>query len=368
MNTASVPRALFAPFALRGMWLRNRILMAPMSRYSCPDRMPNDELVAYYRRRAQAEVGLVLTGAAAVDRPAANNSPVLADFRPVCYPMWSRAVEAVHEAGGAIALQLWHAGGLYEFDPEYRPAPRESPSGLAAPSQEVGEPMSEEAIADVIAAYGRAAAAARTLGFDAVEIHAAHGFLLDQFFWSQTNRRRDRWGGARIAERARFAAAVIHRVRAAVGRDIPVLARISQWKEQDYGARLANNPEELRAWLQPLVDAGVDCFHCSQRRWWEPQFDGSDLNLAGWVKKVTGKPTITVGSVGLDVDVMSFFKGAAATPTSLAAVEERLGRGEFDLVAVGRALLADPHWVLKVAQGRYQDMKPFDRSATRIVW
>jgi 2,4-dienoyl-CoA reductase-like NADH-dependent reductase (Old Yellow Enzyme family) len=368
VKTAGASGAMFSPFELRGMQLRNRVVMAPMSRYSCPDRMPNDELVAYYRRRAQAQVGLVVTGAAAIDRPAANNSPLLADFRPVCYPMWKRAVEAVHEAGGVIAIQLWHAGGLYEFDPEYRPAPRESPSGLEAPGQEVGEPMSEEAIADVITAYGRAATAAKTLGFDAVEIHAAHGFLLDQFFWSETNRRRDRWGGSLISERARFAAAVIHEVRASVGHGFPVLARISQWKEQDYGARLANDPEEMRAWLQPLVDAGVDCFHCSQRRWWEAQFDGSDLNLAGWVKKVTGKPTITVGSVGLDVDVMSFFNGVAATPTSLGAVEERLGRGEFDLIAVGRALLADPQWVLKVMDGRYQEMKPFDKSVTGIVW
>jgi len=228
--------------------------------------------------------------------------------------------------------------------------------------------MSEQAIADVITEYGRAAAAAQQLGFDAVEIHAAHGFLIDQFFWEATNRRRDQWGGPRIADRSRFAAAVVREVRNSIGPDFPLSVRISQWKEQDYDAQLARNPAEMSAWLEPLVEAGADIFSCSQRRWWEPQFIGSELNLAGWVKQLTGKPTITVGSVGLNVEVMSFFSGSVAKPAPLNAVAERLERGDFDLVAVGRALLADPQWVLRVANGSYRDAKPFDKSATATVF
>ncbi len=360
--------SLFAPFVIKNLHLKNRFVMSPMSRYSCPGGVPNEELLAYLTRRAQAQVALVMTGGAAIDRPAANHSPILADFRPVCHPMWKRGVDAVHEAGGAIGIQLWHAGAWFNQAPGYRPAPLESPSGLAAAGRQVGEPMSEEAIADVIAEYGRAAAAAQALGFDAIEIHAAHGYLLDQFFWDETNLRSDRWGGRQLAERTRFPAAVIHEVRKTIGDAMPLSVRISQWKEQNYEARLAQDPGEMAAWLEPLVDAGADLFSCSQRRWWEPHFAGSDLNFAGWAKKLTGKPTITVGSVGLDVEVMAFFGGSVAKPQAIDAVAERLERGEFDLIAVGRALIADPQWVLKVQDGTYRDMKPFDKSAEAVVY
>ncbi len=360
--------SLCKKFRLRNCELRNRFVMAPMSRYSCPGAIPNEELVNYYKRRASAQVGLIVTGAAAIDRPAANNSPVLADFRPASHSMWKLAIDGVHDAGGAIALQLWHAGALYEFDPDYRPAPLESPSGLCAPSRKVGEPMTERAISEVIDEYGRAAVLAKNLGFDAIEIHAAHGFLLDQFFWGKTNLRPDRWGGPLLRDRTLFPAAVIQEVRRAVGPDFALSVRISQWKEQDYDACLAGDPNELEEWLRPLVDAGTDLFSCSQRRWWEPQFAGSSLNFAGWVKKVAGKPTTTVGSVGLDVEVMAFFAGTVAKPVAIDALAKRLEQGEFDLVAVGRALLADPCWVTKVLDGRYQDIKPFDRTATSTVY
>ena len=99
-------------------------------------------------------------------------------------------------------------------------------------------------------------------------------------------------------KRTRFAADLIRAVRKLVGPDFPISLRISQWKLQDYPAKLASTPQELEAWLVPLADAGVDIFHCSQRKFWEPEFDGSDLNLAGWAKKLTGKSTITVGQLG----------------------------------------------------------------------
>jgi len=219
--------------------------------------------------------------------------------------------------------------------------------------------MSDAAIADTIAAFARAAADARALGFDAIELHGAHGYLIDQFFWDGTNQRTDGYGGATIVQRGRFAAEILRAVRAAVGPDYPVIIRLSQWKLQDYGARLAKTPQEMEAWLRPLADAGADIFHCSQRRFWESEFEGSDLNFAGWAKKLIGKPTITVGSVGLSGEFIAAFGGESSKPASLDELLRRLDRGDFDLVAVGRALINDPQWVLKVRDGRHAELLDF---------
>jgi 2,4-dienoyl-CoA reductase-like NADH-dependent reductase (Old Yellow Enzyme family) len=147
-----------------------------------------------------------------------------------------------------------------------------------------------------------------------------------------------------------------------VGSEFPIILRWSQWKQQDYTARLAITPEELARFLMPLSNAGVDIFHCSQRRFWEAEFEGSDLNLAGWTQRITGKPSITVGSVGLDADFtpkpgeMTFRE---ADPASLDTLLHRLDNQEFDLVAVGRALIANPNWVNLVEAKRMDDLKPF---------
>jgi 2,4-dienoyl-CoA reductase-like NADH-dependent reductase (Old Yellow Enzyme family) len=115
--------------------------------------------------------------------------------------------------------------------------------------------------------------------------------------------------------------------------------------------------------LRPLVSAGVDMFHCSQRRFWEPEFEGSGLNLAGWTKKLTGKPTITVGSVGLSGEFIGSFAGDASEAVNIDGLLERLEREEFDLVAVGRALLVDPSWARKLHEGRFDELQPFTREA-----
>jgi 2,4-dienoyl-CoA reductase-like NADH-dependent reductase (Old Yellow Enzyme family) len=147
-----------------------------------------------------------------------------------------------------------------------------------------------------------------------------------------------------------------------------VIIRLSQWKGQDFTAKLARTPDEMEAWLEPMVDAGADCFHCSQRRFWEPEFEGSDLNFAGWAKRLTGKPTITVGSVGLSGDFIGGFGGETSHPASLDELLRRLDRGDFDLVAVGRALLADPQWVVKIHQGRASELKDFSREAMGVLY
>ena len=223
--------------------------------------------------------------------------------------------------------------------------------------------MTEEEVADTIDAFAVAAKNAKELGFETIELHGAHGYLIDQFFWDGTNVREDAYGAKDLPGRARFAADILRAVRAAVGPDYPVIIRISQWKQQDYDVKLAKDPKALEAWLGALVDAGADILHCSQRRFWEPEFEGSDLNFAGWAKKLTGVPTITVGSVGLTGEFIAAFAGEGSKPASLDELLRRLDRGEFDLVGVGRALLQDPNWALKVREGRTDELQNFEREA-----
>ena len=245
--------------------------------------------------------------------------------------------------------------------------PAYSPSGLIRPGKERGVAMSKQDITDVIGAFARAADDAKRLGFDGVEIHGAHGYLLDQFFWEGTNQRDDEYGGGLI-ERTQFVVEIVEAIRSRVGSDFPICLRWSQWKQQDYEAKLASTPEELDGFLAPLCDAGVDIFHCSTRRFWEPEFEGSSLNLAGWVKKLTGKATITVGSVGLNGQFIDEAKrdmvDRAGTDTAkLKELQSRMDAEEFDMVAVGRALLQDPEWVLKLRDDRLNEMRDYTKAS-----
>lgn len=364
MPTDGSTEVLFQPFTVKTLSLPNRIVMAPMTRAKARDGIPGPAQAAYYRRRAAGSVGLILTEGTVVDRPASRNSPGIPFFHGAsALAGWAGVAEAVHEAGGRIGPQLWHTGstrgGGGEPDAEV-----ESPSGIVGPNEPRGRAMTEEDVADAIAAFARAAADAKRLGFDIAEIHGAHGYLIDQFFWSGTNLRTDSFGGPDIAARSRFAAEILRAVRAAVGPDFPISLRVSQWKQQDYAARLATTPAELEAWLAPLVEAGADLLHCSQRRFWEPEFPEIDgeagLNLAGWAKKLTGAPTISVGSVGLDSEFLSAFRGKGSSKASLEGLVARMERGEFDLVAVGRSLISDAEWARKVAEGRLEDLGGFD--------
>lgn len=354
---------LFTPFTLKGLTLPNRIVMAPMTRSMAPEGIPGQPNAEYYRRRAEGEAGLILTEGTVVNRPASRSLPGIPFFHgEQALAGWKEVAEAVHSAGGRIGPQIWHTGSTRsgEWEPD---APVESPSGLVAPGEVRGVVMSEEDIADTVAAFAQAAADAKRLGFDTVELHGAHGYLIDQFFWSGTNHRHDAFGGETIAQRSRFAADIVRAVRAAVGPDFPLILRISQWKQQDYAARLAETPAEMTNWLAPLVDAGVDILHCSQRRFWQPEFpdvDGADgLNFAGWAKKLTGAATISVGSVGLADDFFGAFGGQGSGTASLDNLYSRMERGEFDLIAVGRALLSDPMWVHKVRTGRTEELQGF---------
>jgi 2,4-dienoyl-CoA reductase-like NADH-dependent reductase (Old Yellow Enzyme family) len=232
--------------------------------------------------------------------------------------------------------------------------------------------MTEADIAAVVSAFGDAAATAQRLGFDGVEIHGGHGSLIDQFFWDRTNLRTDDYGGD-LRGRTRFAVEVIRECRRRVGPGFPIFMRISQFKMMDYTARLAATPAELADWLEPLVDAGVDLFDCSQRRFWQPAFPDSALNLAGWVKKITGCPTMTCGGVGLGQAAPTFGDAGAYNSTAASSTEDldrlsgMLDRGELDLVAVARAVLGDPAWADKISKGRAHEVVPFTDAAFQTL-
>jgi 2,4-dienoyl-CoA reductase-like NADH-dependent reductase (Old Yellow Enzyme family) len=347
---------LFTEFSWRSLKLSNRFVMSPMTRKFSPDGVPGDDVAAYYTRRAMAKVGLIITEGVGVDHPSAighgsmaeENIPVL--HGEAALAGWRKVVESVHAAGGKIFPQLWHMGGIrQEGTPPYPDAKSMRPND-----------MSEADIAEMIAAFARSAANAKAVGFDGVALHGGHGYLIDSFLWAGTNARDDVWGGS-IARRTRFAAELVKAIRAEVGPDFPILFRISQWKLQDYEARLAETPEELALIVGALAEAGVDIFDASTRVFSVPGFPGSDLGLAGWIRKLSGKPTMTVGGIGFDKELAASFVQPTNAIDNLAEVVRRFDRGEYDLVALGRAFLMDPAWLLKAQAGA--PFEPFDLSA-----
>jgi len=339
----------------------------------------------YYERRALGAFGLIVTEAVGVDHPSAlgdaglgeDNIPVLHGDAAIAG--WRRVVDAVHAAGGKIVPQLWHQCVMRMAGTGPHPdAPTIGPSGLWGPlgrttsieaskipaAPRLGPPMSEQEVEDVIESYVRSARNAVLAGFDGVAIHGAHGYLIDTFLWGETNQRTDRWGGDH-RQRTAFAAEIVRRTRAAIGPDLPIFFRFSQWKQQDFRAQLGASPGELEDVLGPLADAGVDVFDASVRYFDRPAFDGSELNLSGWAKKLTGKYAMTVG--GVDIN-KGMYDGAAhvAAADNVDALVRRFEAGEFELVAVGRAAIGDPDWARKALAG--EAVRAFDpASLTKLA-
>jgi 2,4-dienoyl-CoA reductase-like NADH-dependent reductase (Old Yellow Enzyme family) len=314
-----------------------------MTRKRSPGGVPTASVAAYYRRRAAGGIGLIITEGILVDHPSAGHESTVPVLTPgAAEAGWRAVTTSVHAAGGRIAAQLWHLGSSFE------------PARAAwTPSTMKGEDITK-----IIDAYARSARTAVNAGFDAVEIHAAHGYLLDEFLWPLTNPRP-------LPDRVAFPAEVVRAVRAEIPSSMPLIVRFSQFKERDYKARIAETPDELGAVLSTLAAAGADVLHASQRRFDEPAFPETGLpdNVAGWAKRLTGLPTITVGSIGLD---RAFLTPPASAGVSvgggLAALLERHERGEFDVVALGRVLLGNPDWVRLAAAGRIDAIRAYRKT------
>ncbi|EZH67451.1 1,2-oxophytodienoate reductase [Bacillaceae bacterium JMAK1] len=363
--TETVGNVLLEEVSMKNVQLQSRIVMAPMTRVFSPDGVPNDEVAAYYRRRAEGGVGLIVTEGTAIDHPSAvMHKDIPRFYGEESLAGWKKVVQEVHAAGGKIIPQLWHVGAARKAgsEPNVDAAPI-SPSSISLKGKEVSKihALTNDEVKDLVNEFAKAAKQAQDIGFDGIELHGAHGYLIDQFFWELTNRRDDEYGGD-LTGRSTFAADIVRACRAAVGEDFLIVFRYSQWKGTDYEAKLAQNSQELKTLLQPLVEAGVDVFHCSTRRIWEPEFveEDPELTLAGWTKKVTGKPAIAVGSIGINKAYRSEHENdtrdlVVSINENIHITEKKIENGEFDYVAIGRSLLADSDWPKKLKENRLED-------------
>ena len=319
----SLVAPLFQPLRVRAVTLSNRIVMAPMTRSFSPEGVPTARVADYYRRRAEGETGLLITEGVGVDHPAALGEAGLGEsdlphmYGEAALTGWRAVVEAVHAVGGVIFPQLWHQGvvrapgtGPHPQAPSCRPSGLWGPLGrtCAIPAEYAARlavatvPMSEAEIADVIAAYGRSAANARRLGFDGVAIHAAHGYLIDDFLWEETNQPHRPYGVATAAgDRDSRSKRCARFVRQPV-LELPIVFRFSQWKQQDFRARLATRPRRSssRSWGRspPPVSTSsmAACAIFSV-----PNFPGSPHQFVRLGQETDGQTgSMCVGGIGLD--------------------------------------------------------------------
>jgi 2,4-dienoyl-CoA reductase-like NADH-dependent reductase (Old Yellow Enzyme family) len=364
--------ALFTPLRIRNLALRNRFVMPGMQRGFMNDGAPTPKMVEYMRRCAAGGVGLIISESTSPDHPSAYWQPMMGRMQTRTLGAWKQVIEAVRGEGAGFLMQLWHPGSMRKVAAEHPLAsyPALSPSGLIQAGRPNGRAMTRQDLEELKQAYVQAASHAQSLGADGVEVHAAHGYLMDQFLWAESNQREDEYGGRSVADRARYPAEIVAAIRKATGSSFVISFRFSQFKEVDYGAVVAPGPEELRDMLALLRTAGVDLFNVSSRRFHKPEWPEGPhpgRTISEWVKSLTDAPVMTCGSVGLDVEMFAnLFDDEEPSQLSverdLELLAKRVHTGTLDLVGVGRMHIANNDFVGKVRAGRFGELALFNKT------
>ena len=338
-------KTMFTPLQIAGMEVKNRTFMAPMSLgYESQDGTINEKMEAYWLRRAQGGVGCIIVDATSVD----PNVPYLGNT--LCFrseesiQKYKSFTDKVHEYGCKIIPQITHPGpeSVSAF---YGVAPLASsvyPNSMGKMTREVAL----EEIPGIIDLYVKASLDAKRAGFDGIELHCAHAYmLLGSFLSPLRNKRTDAYGGS-LLNRARLLFEVIDGIKAACGKDFPIVLRMSGSERDPQG----NTLEDMKRLIPYLEQHGVDCFEISGGTQYERcnkiipchgEAEFANLQEAKAIKAVATKPVITVGKI-LDAKL----------------AEDVLDAGEVDGVVIGRALLADPDFVNKAQEERYDEIAP----------
>lgn len=334
---------LFQPVNIGKMELKNRLVVPPMGTgFSAPDGTVTDRLIEYHEARARGGFGLIIVEVTAID-PLGKGTPIeLGIWDDKFMPGLRRLVDRIHAAGAKIAIQLHHAGRetfSFSLGGQQAVAPSPFPDPII---REVPRELTVEEIKSLVEAYAQGARRAKESGFDAVELHGAHGYLIAQFMSAYANKRTDEYGGD-LEGFLRFPLDIVHRTRELVGPDYPILFRISGDEAVPEGRTI----DESVVVAKRLVEAGVDALHVSVGVYesshltsappaMEPGFNAA---AAATIKQAVSVPVIVVGRVVIP-----------------AVAEDIISSGKADLVAIGRASLADPEFAIKAAEDRDEDI------------
>jgi len=333
---------LFSPAKIGTLELKNRLIMPAMGTgMQNKDGTVSDRLYHYHRVRGAGGTGMITVEIVAVHRTTAGPTG-LGIYDDKFIPGLKRLADVIHEGGAKACVQLWHAGR--QTNSTVTGMPIIGPSAIPCPlCQEEPEMMDKKMIQEIVESYGDAARRAKEAGFDCIELHGAHGYLIAQFMSPYSNKRTDEYGGS-LENRARFALEIIENVRQKVGPDYPILYRLSGEERVEGGLTI----EDSKKIAPLLVKQGADCIHVSvgvyeSLRYVVPPMD-LDRGFNAWaaeeIKKVVDVPVVAVGRIN-DPYV----------------AEEILKQGKADFIAVGRSLLADPQWPNKVQKGQYEEMR-----------
>lgn len=334
---------IFNPLTVKNMTIKNRIVMTPMgTNYGEQNGEMSFLHMDYYEQRAKGGVGLIIVENASVDSPQGSNGTTQLRIDHDNYiPRLFKLCETVHSHGACIAVQINHAGAsALSSRINMQPV-----SAYNLPSKKGGEiprPLQKEEITAIVKKYGEAAKRAQVAGFDAVEIHAGHSYLISQFLSPTTNNRTDEFGGSK-ENRARFAKMVMDEVRSQVGPMFPIMIRISADELVEGGNTLEDTLELLEYFAEEadIIDVSAGLTGSIQY-----QIDANYLK-DGWrsfmakaVKEKFNKPVITTGNI-----------------RNPKIAEEILEDGDADLIGMGRGLIAEPEWVNKVESGREDELR-----------
>lgn len=323
-------RKLFTPVTLKNLQLKNRVVMPPMCQYSATDGVPNDWHFVHYTSRAIGGVGLIIVEMTNV----APNGRI----SPNCLGLWNdeqqqafkKIVDSVHAHGGKIGVQIAHAGRKAQDEPDaVAPSPiHYGELDYAGQNLITPRELTTQEVKDLVQAFQDSVKRAVAAGFDTIELHGAHGYLIHQFYSPKSNRRSDEYGQDKML----FGEQVIKAAKAVMPSEMPLIVRISAQEygengfDSDYGAAVAKRFSEAGADVFDVSGGGDGVLHAGNH----PEFyAGYQVDLARKVKQATGKPVIAVGMLD-----------------DPALADHVLGVGDADLAAIGRALLRDPYWVL----------------------
>lgn len=334
---------IFNPLTVKNMTIKNRIVMTPMgTNYGEQNGEMSFLHMDYYEQRAKGGVGLIIVENASVDSPQGSNGTTQLRIDHDNYiPRLFKLCETVHSHGACIAVQINHAGAS-ALSSRINMQPVSASNLPSKKGGEIPRPLQKEEITAIVKKYGEAARRAQVAGFDAVEIHAGHSYLISQFLSPTTNNRTDEFGGSK-ENRARFAKMVMDEVRSQVGPMFPIMIRISADELVEGGNTLEDTLELLEYFAEEadIIDVSAGLTGSIQY-----QIDANYLK-DGWrsfmakaVKEKFNKPVITTGNI-----------------RNPKIAEKILEDGDADLIGMGRGLIAEPEWVNKVESGREDELR-----------